>query len=97
MNRGDRWLLALPLLLTALGVIMVYSSSAILGITLYQDPNHFLVRQLVRAGLGIMVLFLCARINLRVLELFAPWVLGVAILLLVIVGAAGHMSNGATR
>jgi cell division protein FtsW len=97
VNRGDRWLLVLPLVLTALGVIMVYSSSAILGITLYQDPNHFLLRQLVRAGLGLAVRGACTRINLRLLEVFAPWVLGAAIGLLATVGAAGHMSNGATR
>ena len=53
MNRGDRWLLLLPLALTAIGVVMVYSSSAILGITRYQDPNHFFGRQLVRALLGV--------------------------------------------
>ena len=35
---------------------MVYSSSAILGITRYQDPNHFLFKQLVRAGLGVVAL-----------------------------------------
>jgi len=97
VNRGDRWLLVLPLALTALGVVMVYSSSAILGITRYQDPNHFLLRQLVRAGLGLAVLLVCARVNLRVLEIFSAWVLGVAVGLLVLVGAAGHMSNGATR
>ena len=49
MSRGDRWLIVLPLALTGVGVIMVYSSSAILGITRYQDPNHFLFKQLFRA------------------------------------------------
>ena len=49
VSRGDRWLLVLPLALTAIGVVMVYSSSAILGITRYHDPNHFLTKQLLRA------------------------------------------------
>jgi cell division protein FtsW len=97
VNRGDRWLLALPLVLTAVGVIMVYSSSAILGITRYQDPNHFLVKQVFRAALGIGVLVLCTRIDLRRLEAWAPWLLGVAVALLVVVAAAGHVSNGAAR
>ncbi len=97
MNRGDRWLIVLPLALTAIGVVMVYSSSAILGITRYQDPNYFLSRQLFRAGLGVAVLLAASRIDLRRLEAFAPalMVLGVALLGLVVV--AGHMSNGATR
>ncbi|MEQ1919968.1 MAG: stage V sporulation protein E, partial [Elusimicrobiota bacterium] len=39
--------------LLVIGVVMVYSSSAILGITRYQDPNYFLARQFLRAGLGV--------------------------------------------
>ena len=97
MNRGDRWLLALPLVLTALGVIMVYSSSAILGITRYQDPNYFLTRQLVRAGLGVGVMLLFARLDLRRLEAWAPGILVVAVALLLVVAGLGHMAKGATR
>jgi len=98
MNRGDRWLIVLPLLLTALGVIMVYSSSAILGITRYQDPNYFLARQFVRAGLGVLVLLLCATlVDLKRLERAAPVLFGAGLALLVAVSALGHVSNGATR
>ena len=98
MNRGDRWLLVLPLLLTALGIIMVYSSSAILGITRYQDPNYFLARQFVRAGLGIVALWLCAfRLDLRKLEHLAPALFAVGLGLLLVVVGLGHVSNGATR
>jgi cell division protein FtsW len=98
VNRGDRWLLVLPLLLTALGVVMVYSSSAILGITRYQDPNYFLVRQIVRAALGVLVLFLCARkVDLRRLEGLAPGLFLTGLALLCVVVVLGHVSNGATR
>jgi len=97
MNRGDRWLLVLPLTLTALGIIMVYSSSAILGITRFQDPNYYFLKQLFRAALGVAVLLACARVDLRRLEILAPTLLGVAAALLLLVVAAGHMSNGATR
>jgi cell division protein FtsW len=98
LNRGDRWLIVLALLLTALGVVMVYSSSAILGITRYQDPNYFLARQFVRAALGILVLWACARwVDLRKLERAAPLLLGLAAGLLLVVVGLGHVSNGATR
>ena len=98
MNRGDRWLIVLPLLLTALGVIMVYSSSAILGITRYQDPNYFLARQVLRAALGIAVLWACARwVDLRKLERAAPLLMAVAVALLLLVAVLGHVSNGAAR
>jgi cell division protein FtsW len=97
VSRGDRWLLVLPLMLTAVGVIMVYSSSAILGITRYADPNYFLARQFVRAGLGVLVLWGCTRVDLRRLERLAPWIFGTGLALLVVVAVLGHTSNGAAR
>jgi cell division protein FtsW len=97
VNRGDRWLLLLPLALTAVGLIMVYSSSAILGLTRFQDPSYYFSRQVFRTVLGIVVLLVAARADLRRLEKFAPVILGVAAGLLALVVVAGHMSNGATR
>jgi cell division protein FtsW len=97
VNRGDRWLLVLPLALTAVGVIMVYSSSAILGITRYQDPNYFLSKQLFRAALGIGVLILAAKLDLRRIEAFAPWLIAGAVALLTLAVLAGHISHGASR
>ena len=97
MNRGDRALLLLPLALTALGVIMVYSSSAILGITRFQDPDYFFTRQLVRALLGVGAMLLFARLRLRLLEALAPWLIGIATALLAVVVVIGHASNGAAR
>ncbi len=97
MNRGDRWLLVLPLVLTMVGVIMVYSSSSILGLTRHGDPNYFLSKQLFRAGLGVLAMVACTRIRLRALEQAAPVLVGIATVMLAVVVAIGHMSNGATR
>ena len=98
MSRGDRWLLILPLILTAVGLVMVYSSSAILGITRYQDPDHFLTKQLFRVALGIAVFAIVAfRADLRFIERHAPKLLGIATILLVFVVVAGHLANGAMR
>jgi len=97
VNRGDRWLLVLPLALTALGVIMVYSSSAILGLTRFSDPNYFLSRQLFRAALGVVVLLVASRLDLRRVEAAAPVVLGVGVALLGLAVVAGHASHGASR
>jgi cell division protein FtsW len=97
VSRGDRWLIVLPLLLTAVGLVMVYSSSAILGLTRYQDPGHYFTRQLLRTGLGLVVLVAAAKADLRRLEQAAPAILAVAAALLAVVVAVGHMSNGATR
>jgi cell division protein FtsW len=97
MSRGDRWLLALALGLSAVGLVMVYSSSAILGITRYQDPNHFLTRQLLRVLLGVVAMLACARLRLRWLERLAPWLLAGAVGLLAVLEVAGHVSHGAAR
>src|SRR6185503_1735001 len=97
MNRGDRWLLVLPLALTAVGLIMVYSSSAILGLTRYQDPGYYFTRQIFRTVLGLAVLLAATRVDVRRLERWAPILLGMSVGLLALVVAAGHMSNGATR
>jgi cell division protein FtsW len=97
VRRGDRWLLVLPLLLTAVGLVMVYSSSAILGLTRYQDPSYYFTRQILRTVLGLTVLLLASRADLRQLERFAPVLMAVAVALLAVVVVAGHMSNGATR
>ena len=97
MNRGDRWLVVLPVALTLIGVIMVYSSSAILGITRYQDPDHYFVKQAVRAGLGLVGFWLCSRVPLRWLESSARLLLVVAVGLLLAVIVLGKISNGAMR
>lgn len=97
MRRGDRWLIALPLALTAIGLVMVYSSSAILGITRFQDADHFLIRQLQRVALGLIALWVCTRIPLRLVERWAPWLFGGAVSLLVLVVMVGRVSKGAAR
>jgi cell division protein FtsW len=97
VNRGDRALLVLPLALTAVGIVMVFSSSAILGITRFQDPDYFFTRQLSRAALGIAAMLVCAKLRLRVVEAVAPWLLGGAALLLAVVVVAGHAAGGAAR
>jgi cell division protein FtsW len=97
MRRGDGWIPVLALALTAVGVVMVYSSTAIIGITRYQDPDHFLIRQLQRAALGVIAFLLCSRIPIRKLEWLAPGLLGVATVLLAAVAVAGRDANGAAR
>src|SRR5262245_18505048 len=97
MRRGDPWLIVLPLLLGMVGLVMVYSSSAILGITRYQDPNHFRVRQLVRTVVGVAAMWLAMRADFLALERCAAWFLGAAVALLAVVAAVGHVVKGASR
>lgn len=53
----DRTLFFTTLALIAIGLIMVFSSSAILSNEKYNSPFHFLVNQLIAAGIGIALIF----------------------------------------
>ena len=98
MMRGDRWLLVLALALTAVGLVMVYSSGSFYAFVHYHDENYFLRKQLVRTALGVIALFACSRfVDLRRLEAAAPALLVTACALLVAVVVMGHVSKGATR
>jgi len=98
MTRGDRWLIVLALVLTAVGLVMVYSSSSFFAFVRKGDENYFLRQQVIRTVLGVGVLYACARmLSLKLLENLAPWLLGGSCVLLGLVVVMGHMSNGATR
>ncbi len=51
--------------LTSIGIIMVYSASAIISLERYNDPYFFLKRQMVWVFLGLVGMLFAARINYR--------------------------------
>src|SRR5215510_1868485 len=58
VRRTDFALLGLTLLLMALGLAMLYSTSAVLAQMRYHDSLYFLKRQLLWAGLGLIGLWI---------------------------------------
>lgn len=54
----DKILFFVILILLAVGLIMVYSSSAILSSDYYQNSFHFFINQSIVAGLGLVLIFL---------------------------------------
>ena len=54
----DKTLFFTVLILMALGLIMVYSSSAILSNENYQNSFHFFINQSIVAGIGLILIFL---------------------------------------
>jgi len=92
------WRLLLPvMLLVALGLVMVYSSSAFLGAERFQSEYFFLERHAMRVLIGLVVLLIAARIDYHVYERLAPWALGATMLLLVVLLAVGGVIRGANR
>lgn len=93
------WGVLLPVMgLLALGLVMVYSSSAVLGADRYHSQFFFLKRQAVRLLIGLVVMLLLARFDYHRLVSIAPWALALSVGLLaalVVLGGAGV--RGANR
>ena len=95
----DVWLFGLVLALVSLGVVMVYSASAIIAAERFGDPYFFLKKQLFWAVLGMLCLWGAMRLDYRRLEhLVMPLlVLSFVLLVLVLVPPFGQAINGTRR
>jgi cell division protein FtsW len=81
----DMWLFAAVVVLASLGVIMVYSASAIVAAERFGDPYLFLRKQLFWALLGAGALLVALRVDYQRLQRLGWPFLGVAGILLVLV------------
>ena len=97
--RVDRPMLAAVLLLVGIGVVMVYSSSAVFAAETYGDSFFFLKRQAVFALIGGCALLVAASIDPERLEKLAYPLLGACFLLLVavLIPGIGKTAGGARR
>jgi cell division protein FtsW len=97
--RYDPVLLGSVLLLTMLGVVMVYSASAVYAGARLGDGLWFFKRQLAGAALGLFALLLALRIGYRRLEKLAAPLLLLSLLLLALVHVPGlgRAAGGARR
>ncbi|MEK7700611.1 MAG: putative lipid II flippase FtsW [candidate division NC10 bacterium] len=95
----DMWLFGVAVVLLSVGVVMVYSASAIVAADRFRDPYFFLKKQLSWALLGAAGLWLALRFDYRRLE---GWVLpllivAAALLVLVLIPPIGQAINGTRR
>src|SRR5262245_54040440 len=97
--RPDMWLLGVAVLLLSVGVVMVYSASAIVAAERFHDPYLFLKKQLFWALLGAACLVSALRFDYRRLEgLGWPLLLVAGVLLvLVLVPPLAQPINGTRR
>jgi cell division protein FtsW len=97
--RYDPVLLGAVLLLTMLGVVMVYSASAVYAGARLGDGLWFFKRQLAGAGLGLLALLAALKLGYQRLERLAVPLLALAIFLLVLVHVPGfgQAAGGARR
>ena len=97
--RPDGVLLVVTMVLALLGLVMVFSASAIVADSRYHDPGYFLKRQLAWLGLGVLLLHLASRVDYLVWQRATVLVVGLTVLLLVLVlvPSIGVAAKGARR
>lgn len=83
----------------AIGVMMVYSSSAILAQERYGDSFYFLKREIAFVGVGVFLLLVGKNIDYHLYYRLTYPILGVVLLLLalVFIPGLGHSAGGAQR
>jgi cell division protein FtsW len=99
LRRADLWLLLAILLLVAIGVEMVFSASFVVAHNDFGDGTYFLVRHLIWITLGLLGMFVVARIDYRHLPRFAAVIYGgsLVLLLLVLIPGVGQITYGSAR
>jgi len=97
--RFDFILLIVTLALVGVGIVMVYSTSAILAGDRFGDPYFFLKRQALYAGIGFVLMILMMFFPYEVLRRFAYPILILCLLSLiaVLIPGIGHRAGGSMR
>ena len=54
----DKWMFGTVLVLVVVGLVMVFSASAVMAETRYHSPYGFVLRQMGWAGLGLLAMLL---------------------------------------
>jgi cell division protein FtsW len=100
MNRStDPWLISVTAMLIVLGLVMVYSASAVVAAEITGDETRYFVRQCIAVVLGLVVGGLSAFTPTRVMRRYR-WVFFVAVcigLVLTYIPGIQYRANGAAR
>src|SRR5688572_5147537 len=93
----DHVLLVVTLTLALMGLVMVFSASAIVAGNRFQDPEFFLKRQIAWLGFGFLLMHVTSRIDYSLWKkLSMPILICMAILLvMVLIPSLGVAAKGA--
>lgn len=93
----DVWILISTLLLLTIGVVMVYSASAVLAYHEFGDWFYYLKRQLLFAVLGIIAMFFTMNMDYHVWKKYAKigLIICFALLVIVLIPGIGVIRGGA--
>ena len=92
-------LLGSAMILLAIGIVMIYSASAIYSFDRMGDSGYFIKRHLVYVGVGTLLAFWASSLDYKNLRKHALPILGTAIglLVFVLIPHVGHSTGGARR
>ena len=95
----DYYLMTAVLLLLGIGVLIVYSSSAILSLEKFNDSYHYLKKEVLFAvlGLGLMVVFMSIDYHLYWKFIYPILFFILLALFLIFIPGLGHSAGGAQR
>ena len=95
----DHMLLFVTLTLALMGLVMVFSASAIVAGNRFQDPEFFLKRQIAWLGFSVLLMHLTSRIDYQLWKkLSIPILIAMTVLLvMVLVPSLGVAAKGARR
>ncbi len=93
----DQLLLGVVLILVALGIVMVYSASAVHAARKFGSSSYFLKRDVIYVAIGLIALWIAAHTDFSIYRRFAYPLLIFSLLLLVAVLLVGVRINGARR
>jgi len=95
----DPVLMTVVIALVGLGVVMVYSSSVVSAALNLGDAEHYLVRQVTYAAMGLSLLAIAMRLPVSIYRQWAPWLLRFSMLLLVllVIPGVGITAGRSTR
>ena len=99
MPKESRGIILIMYALIALGIIMIYSASAVYADQFYHSATYFFRRQLFYVVLGSLAFALCMNINPDSLRQHAKGLViaGIFFLILVFIPKIGHSAGGARR
>lgn len=99
LDKENKWLYILPLLLATLGLIFIYSASYYTADKNFGDKFYFLKKQGYAYVVGVALMFLSSRLNTEKIKKASPILYGVSVILLalVFVPVIGVENYGAKR